>query len=156
MVLQKILDFWKRYENLSLKVTFVLISLQLVHLFWLSTDVVLTRIFGDAFTLFPSYLLPIQAVIDYLEIPALVAGITYYSLSLYKRVHAKNLIFIILLGLQFLHLFWITDEIVYKIFFGAQLVVLPFLLAWTAIGIDYLEIPVMVDLFRRLYRGKKD
>ena len=42
--LQKLVRFWQRYENLSLKIAFVLISLQLVHLYWLTADVVVKRI----------------------------------------------------------------------------------------------------------------
>ena len=86
--MQKIVNFWYRYENLNLKITFILISLQLLHLYWLTTDVVLQRIYGESFLLFPKVLLPVFVVIDYIEIPALVSGITFYSLSVYK--HQKN------------------------------------------------------------------
>src|SRR5918912_4642072 len=86
--MQKIVNFWYRYENLNLKITFVLISLQLLHLYWLNTDVVLQRIYGKSFFLFPKILLPVFVVIDYIEIPALASGITFYSLSIYK--HQKN------------------------------------------------------------------
>src|SRR3712207_6849516 len=83
--MQKIVNFWYRYENLNLKITFVLISLQLLHLYWLTTDVVLQRIYGESFLLFPKILLPVFVVIDYIEIPALISGITFYSLSIYKH-----------------------------------------------------------------------
>lgn len=47
-VVQKIVEFWEKYENLNLKVAFFLVSLQLVHLYWLTTDVVAKRITGES------------------------------------------------------------------------------------------------------------
>ncbi|HJT86070.1 MAG TPA: hypothetical protein VJ697_16445, partial [Nitrososphaeraceae archaeon] len=38
--------YFLRYQNLNLKISFLLISLQLIHLYWLTTDVVLYRITG--------------------------------------------------------------------------------------------------------------
>jgi hypothetical protein len=46
--LQKLIGFWHRYENLNLKIAFVLISLQLIHLYWLTADVVMKRITGES------------------------------------------------------------------------------------------------------------
>jgi hypothetical protein len=45
---QKLARFWHTYENLNLKIAFVLISLQLIHLYWLTTDVVVKRISGNS------------------------------------------------------------------------------------------------------------
>ena len=45
-VLQKLVGFWYRYESLNLKIAFLLISLQLIHLYWLTADVVVKRITG--------------------------------------------------------------------------------------------------------------
>lgn len=155
MVLQKIVDFWKKYENLNLKIAFILISLQIIHLYWLTTDVVLLRIFGESFFAFPQVPLPLFIAIDYLEIPALVAGVTFYSFGVYKqRRLGANLLFLVLLGVQVLHLFWITDEIVYDVLFGVVPVELPAYVAWVAIMIDYLELPVMGNLFYRVFRKK--
>ncbi len=156
MVLQKIVDFWHKYENLNLKIAFVLISLQIIHLYWLTTDVVLLRIFGESFFAFPEIPLPLFIIIDYLEIPALFAGLTFYSLTLYRRRKLdKNLLFLIFLGVQVLHLFWITDEIVYEILFDVVPIQLPIYIAWIAILIDYLELPVMGDLFYKVFRRKR-
>ena len=155
--MQKIVNFWYRYENLNLKITFILISLQLLHLYWLTTDVVLQRIYGESFLLFPKVLLPVFVVIDYIEIPALVSGITFYSLSIYKHQKNswKNSLFLALLAVQVVHIFWITDEIVYDAFFETRLVEFPLYIAWIAILIDYLELPVMADLFYKIIKGKK-
>ena len=93
---------------------------------------------------------------DYVEIPALVSGITYYLFSLFKgEVNSRrNVLFLILLAIQAVHIFWITDEIVYESFLYTDLVKFPVYLAWIAILIDYLEIPVMVDLFYKTFRVK--
>ena len=154
---QKIVNFWYRYENLNLKITFILISLQLLHLYWLTTDVVLQRIYGESFLIFPKAFLPVFVVIDYIEIPALISGITFYSLSIYKHQKDswKNSLFLAMLAVQVVHIFWITDEIVYDTFFKTRLVEFPLYIAWIAILIDYLELPVMADLFYKIIKGEK-
>jgi hypothetical protein len=154
---QKIVNFWYRYENLNLKITFILISLQLLHLYWLTTDVVLQRIYGESFLIFPKALLPVFVVIDYIEIPALISGMTFYSLSIYKHQKNswKNSLFLAMLAVQVVHIFWITDEIVYDAFFETRLVEFPLYIAWIAILIDYLELPVMADLFYKIIKGEK-
>ena len=155
--MQKIVNFWYRYENLNLKITFILISLQLLHLYWLTTDVVLQRIYGESFLIFPKALLPVFVVIDYIEIPALISGMTFYSLSIYKHQKNswKNSLFLAMLAVQVVHIFWITDEIVYDAFFETRLVEFPLYIAWIAILIDYLELPVMADLFYKIIKGEK-
>ena len=47
-LVQKLVGFWHRYESLNLKIAFFLISLQLVHLYWLTADVVVQRITGGS------------------------------------------------------------------------------------------------------------
>ena len=85
VAIQKILKFWTRYENLNLKITFILISLQILHLYWLTADVVLQRIFGQGYLGLPQELIPLFIVVDYVEIPALVSGITFYLFSICRR-----------------------------------------------------------------------
>jgi hypothetical protein len=159
--LHKVLNFWERYQNLNLKIAFILMSLQVLHLYWLTTDVVLQRIVGDSYFGLPSTSSPLFVVVDYIEIPALVSGITFYSLSLIRKIKdgqfmMMNFIFLVLLVTQVVHIFWITDEIVYESFFGGDLVIFPIYLAWIAILIDYLEIPVMIDLFRRVFSKENE
>lgn len=89
-------------------------------------------------------------IIDYIEIPGLVAGLTYYAMTVYraKKRRLRNALFLALLAVQGFHIFWITDDVVYATFFGpSSAVELPYLAAWAAILVDYLELPVMVDLF---------
>src|ERR687896_236110 len=156
---QKLIGFWQRYENLNLKIAFVLISLQLIHLYWLSSDVVIQRITGESILGVP-HGSPLFIFIDYVEIPALVAGLTYYALSIYKheKGSARNALLLSMLAIQVFHIFWITDDVVYDTFFGSAsgLVEIPYYAAWIAILIDYLELPVIVDLFyRTIVKGER-
>jgi hypothetical protein len=160
-VLQKLVGFWRRYENLSLKIALVLISLQLVHLYWLTADIVVKRITGEsAFDLtLNGPLLFFFIIIDYIEVPALVAGMTYYALSIYnqQKGSVKNTLFLGMLAVQVFHIFWITDEVVYQSFFGSSSAVeIPYYAAWIAILIDYLELPVIGDLFyKTIVKGER-
>jgi hypothetical protein len=152
---QKLVGFWHRYENLNLRIAFVLISLQLIHLYWLTADVVIQRITGESVLVVQqgSPLFIFFIIIDYIEIPALIAGLTYYALSIYKREKrsTKNALLLSMLAIQVFHIFWITDDVVYDSFFGAPSgsVEIPYYAAWVAILIDYLELPVIFDLFYR-------
>ena len=159
---QKLVSFWHRYENLNLKIAFGLISLQLIHLYWLTADVVVKRLTGDsAFVLSQgSPLLVFFIVIDYIEVPALAAGMTYYALSIYKhqKGSTKNTLLLAMLAVQVFHIFWITDEVVYSTFFesSTSAVEIPYYAAWVAILIDYLELPVIGDLFyRTIVKGER-
>jgi len=153
----KFIDFYHRYENLNLRITFFLISLQILHLYWLTTDVVLQKLFGESFFLAPKSLLPIFVVIDYIEIPALISGLIYYaySVSRNKSNAKRSYLFLGMLAVQVIHIFWITDEVVYDSIFNSSFIELPVVLSWIAILIDYLELPVMVDLFYRFIKKKK-
>ena len=153
----KFINFYNRYENLNLKITFFLISLQILHLYWLTTAVVLQKIFGESFFLAPKSLLPLFIVIDYIEIPALISGLIYYAYSIRtnKSTAKKSYLFLGLLGVQVIHIFWITDEVVYVSLFYTNFVEIPYVLSWIAILIDYLELPVMVDLFHKIIKKKK-
>jgi hypothetical protein len=97
--------------------------------------------------------------IDYIEVPALAAGMTYYALSIYKHQKdaAKNALFLAMLAVQVFHIFWITDEVVYSTLIGSKgAVEVPYYAAWVAILIDYLELPVIADLFyRTIIKGER-
>jgi hypothetical protein len=156
----KLVNFWLKYANLNLKIAFILISLQIIHLYWLTADVVIKRLLQDGGTGLSQtgLLFLFFIIIDYIEIPGLVAGLTYYGISLYRDVtkRSKNAIFFTMLAVQVFHIFWITDEVVYQTFFGPSTVVLPYLVAWAAILVDYLELPVIADLFyRTILKGER-
>lgn len=120
--------------------------LQLFHLYWLTTDVVIVRLSGqDYFNWTPFWELLITMV-DYAEIPALIGGTILYR---------KNLKYLLLINSQWLHIFWITDEFVLDTLLGKQSAsLLPIWLAWIAIAIDYLELPVIFDTIRKTIRAR--
>jgi hypothetical protein len=159
-VFNKFINFYLRYQNINLKISFILISLQLLHLYWLTTDVVIYRLTGiDYFTEFSDFIL-LFIIIDYIEIPALVSGVIYYSFTIIfdkkeKEKRIKNTILLILLSIQSIHIFWITDEVVYSTFVGSDLIYIPEYFAWIAILIDYLELPVIYDLLKRIIRKER-
>src|SRR4029079_15758808 len=156
-LIQKYNNLYHRYENLNLKITFFLISLQIIHLYWQTTAVVFQKIFVSSVFIVPKAFLPICVVIDYIEIPALLSAIIFYSyLIRSKRSTAKkNYLFLGMLAVQVVHIFWITDDVVYNSLFNYSFIEIPYVLSWIAILIDYLELPVMVDLFYRIIKKEK-
>ena len=68
----------------------------------------------------------------------------------------KSILFLILLNSQWLHLFWITDEVVVAQFTGAAAIAIPVWLSWCAIMIDYLELPVMYDTFKKVFQSLRN
>ena len=153
----RIINFYLRYQNINLKISFILISLQLLHLYWLTTDVVIYRLTGIDYFIELSDFILLFIIIYYIEIPDLVSGIIYYFFALIydkkeKEKRIKNTVLLILLAIQSIHIFWITDEIVYSTFVGSDLIYMPEYFAWIAILIDYLELPVIYDLLKRIVK----
>jgi hypothetical protein len=146
--------FWRWYERhylLNLTIAAILFLFQLLHLYWLGADVIALRLVGESYWT-PSP--PIQwgiYVVDYTEIPALLGVSLVYLNELRKGISAKPLMMLVFLNSQWLHIFWITDEFVLNELTGeAAASSLPGSLAWVAILIDYLELPVIVDTLRRV------
>jgi hypothetical protein len=151
-------SFWSWYErhySWILWGTTLLFFLQIVHLYWLGTHVIAQRLLG--YSLFnPNTVIQYLIIaVDYTEIPALISTSVLYIYDLQKRFSWKPVLFLILLNSQWLHLFWITDEFVVNQFSGREMTVLPVWLAWVAILIDYLEVPVMIDTFMKSGRALK-
>jgi hypothetical protein len=150
--------FWGWYErhySVILWGTTLLFLLQVIHLYWLGTHVIVHRLLG--FGLWdPSKLLQYLIIaVDYTEIPALISTSVLYIYELQKKFSWKSVAFLVMLNSQWLHLFWITDEFVVNQFAGRADSVLPVWLAWVAILIDYLELPVMIDTFIKSGRAWK-
>ena len=145
--------FWTWYERhyaLNVAIAAGLFVLQLVHLYWLSADVVAFRLTGERYLGLGGPLRYLIVVVDYTEIPALISTTLLYVNDLRKRFSWRSVLFLLFLNSQWLHLFWITDEFVVGEFTREPGSSLPAWLAWTAIGIDYLELPVIVDVVRKL------
>jgi hypothetical protein len=152
--------FWKWYEKnttLNTGVASGLFTLQLVHLYWLTTAVVFLKLFGKSFfTPTPSFEF-IITLVDYTEIPAIIVTSILYLNELRKNFNAKSLWFLFFINSQWLHLFWITDEFVIEHFtrhVGPK--ILPIWLAWIAIFIDYLELPVISDTLKKFFISLKE
>lgn len=147
--------FWNWYrKNLTLNqaIVVILFGWQLLHLFWLTTHVVAERLFGYPFFNPGEFYRYLLIIADYFEIPALISGTLLYIHALKEGSIKKNITFIILINSQWFHLFWITDEFVLAHFRGEHPLI-PLWLAWLAISIDYLELPVIYDSMRRFVKG---
>ena len=149
--MKRILAWYKRHYTLNVGIAAFLFIWQLVHLYWLTTHVVFHKAFN--FSLFnPTRAEETLIVIaDYAEVPALISTSFVYIYGLSQRFTWKNILFLFLINSQWLHLFWITDEFVIEEFTNASVAILPLWLAWFAIFIDYLELPVIYDTFKKFF-----
>lgn len=93
------------------------------------------------------------ALADYLEIPALFATTLLYLRAHIMKFEFKNIWFLFAINSQWLHIFWITDEVVVTQLTGVIPLPLPVWLAWLAIIIDYLELPVIYDTSKKFYNS---
>jgi len=144
-------DWYERHYTLNVSIAAGLFVLQLLHLYWLGTDVIAQRAFGESFWDPSSAVEWGLYVVDYTEIPVLVSVSLVYVNELRKGFGWKPLLFLIFLNSQWLHIFWITDEFVVTKFNGEEAASsLPDALAWVAILIDYAELPVIYDTLRRV------
>src|SRR3989344_3440047 len=147
------LNWYNENYRFNLRLATLLFLLQLIHLAWLTCNVVVFRIFGIA--VFPPQLDWLIAVVDYTEIPALISvSLVYINEIFLGKANKKTWLYLLLLNSQWFHLFWITDEVILEIFTGYVLVPILGWLAWIAISIDYLELPVMYDTIVRTLRLK--
>jgi hypothetical protein len=149
--------FWRWYERhyaLNVAIASGLFVLQIVHLVWLSADPIATRVAGES-AFHPAGLVRYAIfLVDYTEIPALVTVSLVYVNELRAGRSWRPLLFLLFLNSQWLHIFWITDEYVSNELAGqAAASSLPAWLAWVAILIDYLEVPVIADTLVRAARA---
>ena len=146
--MQRFWSWYERHYTLNVSVAAGLFALQLVHLVWLTADPLWSKLFGEAlFTIDKPYSWPLYLV-DYTEVPALISVSLIYVNELRKGFSWRPVLFLVFLNSQWLHIFWITDEFVVESNDG-RATVLPVWLAYVAILIDYLELPVIVDTVRR-------
>ncbi len=144
-------DWYERHYVVNVGVAAGLFLLQLVHLYWLSTDVVAHRLTGESWFSPGGFLRYAILIVDYTEIPALVGVSLVYVNELRKGFNLRSALYLLFLNSQWLHIFWITDEFVLGEFTAEGTPSdLPAWLAWVAILIDYLELPVIFDTLRKL------
>jgi hypothetical protein len=152
---QKFWDWYERTYALNISIALGLFALQVVHLFWLFGEVVWTKLTGSPLFVFTGVWETVIVLVDYTEIPALLSISLVYINDLRKGWNGKSALYLFFLNIQLLHMFWITDEFVVTSFNGAG-TVLPMWLAWVAILIDYLEVPVMFDTFRKFFVAMRE
>ena len=149
--------FWSWYERhytLNVTVAAILFTLQLIHLYWLTTHVVAGRLLGESFFNPTSFWEIVIILVDYTEIPALITTSLVYINDLRKGFRFKPLLYLLFLDIQLLHIFWITDEFVVETFTGTGAgTILPVWLAWIAILIDYLELPVIFETLKKAFKA---
>jgi signal transduction histidine kinase len=114
----------------------------------MTTNVVSLRLFGQSHFELQGIWESLIVIVDYTEVPVILATTAIYIHQLTKGFSWRPVLMILLLNSQWLHIFWITDEFVVAQFLGVHETLLPVWLAWVAIGIDYLEIPVIYDTTR--------
>lgn len=124
---------------------------QLIHLYWLTVHVVFLNLFNISLLHLEEIWEFLIVIVDYTEIPALISTSFVYIFGLTKKFSWKNILFLIFVNSQWLHLFWITDEFVIEQFTGSSTQILPIWLAWLAIFIDYLELPVIYDTTKKFF-----
>jgi len=146
--------FWIWYERrykVIAPLTALLFLLQLVHLYWMTTNIVFFRLFGHPFWDPNKFWNTIIALVDYTEIPAIISSSIFY-IHQYKTEFGmkwRSIFFLFLINSQWIHLFWITDEVIYAQIAGTAAFIIPSWLSWPAIMIDYLELPVMYDTIKK-------
>jgi hypothetical protein len=152
--------FWAWYERhytLNISIAAGLFVLQLLHLWWLGADVIALRLFDQSYWDPSAGVEWALYVVDYTEIPVLVSVSLVYVNTLRKGFDVKAFLLLAFLNTQWLHIFWITDEFVVSSFSGqAAVSSLPGWLAWVAILIDYLELPVIYDTMRRMVAALRE
>ena len=155
-IYNKFWDWYARNETLNIGIAAFLFIFQLIHLFWLTFDVVWERLFLEPLIRVEGYLEIFIALSDYLEIPAIFSVVLFYVYSLKKgRNIFKNTLMLIFINLQWLHILWITDEIIVQEFSGMTFLALSPILVWGAILIDYLELPVIYDTIKEFFSRVK-
>ena len=152
-IMHKLLRWYDRYDDFNIVFTAFLFSIQIVHLIWLTINMVIPRLFEVNPLVFSGFFDALVAVVDYTEIPALIATSLVYSRSFRKKANKKDFLYLVLLNLQWFHIFWITDEVVLETFNSPGFIVdWNVSLAWVAIMVDYLELPVIFETLKRAYK----
>jgi len=152
------LRFWSWYQRhylATLVITTTAFLLQIFHLYWLFAEVIMERLTGRSWFVFPEAGMVVYVLADYLEIPALISASVLYLNDLRKGVKLRGLLFLLLLNTQWVHMLWITDDVVVRTFAHTSLLSWGAAVAWVAILIDYLELPVIVDTLRRVFSERR-
>lgn len=150
--------FWNWYERnytLNAGIAAGLFLIQIVHLIWLFGEIIWFKATGTHLFEFHDLWKPIIILVDFTEIPAIISTSFVYINDIRTKGGFKPWAYLFFINSQWLHLFWITDEFVVDAF-TTHTSVLPLWLAWVAILIDYLEIPVIIDTIKKFFKSIKE
>jgi hypothetical protein len=123
------------------------LAFQSIHLLWLATNYLFPSIFGvTPWAIFEDRNVEvILSIVDFIEVPFLMFNVIYFGLRLLRKKTDKMLIVTTaIVLLQFVHIFWLTDEVIMEN--GS----LPKVFAVFSILIDYLEIQTMYVSIKRI------
>lgn len=153
---RKFWEWYNRSYRAQLRIAAFLFGLQIVHLAWLTAFVVAPKILGEPIRIGSAPVFEfLVVVVDYLEVPAIITTSLVYSASFARERKKKDVLYLVLLNVQWLHILWITDEVVLEAFArGAHSFVWHPVIAWLAIMIDYLELPVIFETIKRAIQVK--
>lgn len=147
------LKFWgwyEKYYSVNIYFAAVLFSWQLIHLYWLSTDVVAVLLLETSYWKVSGLWKILIIIVDYTEIPALLSVSLVYISKLRMSLDRNAIMMLFFTNIQWLHLFWITDKFVIAQFKNSTAWSFPDWLGWLAIIIDYLELPVIYDIVKQI------
>lgn len=151
--IKRFFEWYQKHEKFNLGFAAVLFSLQIIHLIWLTSDVVWMRLFGYGLLNLTGAFEWFVILVDFTEIPALISTSLVYINFLRKKFSWKNVWFLFFLNIQLIHIFWITDEFVVQQFTNP--IGIPVWVAWIAIFIDYLELPVIIETLKLFIQSLK-
>jgi hypothetical protein len=146
--------FWGWYERnyvLNVSIALGLFIIQIIHLSWLGGEVIAMRLLGSPLFELSGIWERVIIIVDYTEIPALFSMTLVYIDAWRRGAKWNAVVMLLLLHSQWIHIFWITDEYITEVFSKYGQTILPAWLAWTAILIDYLEVPVIFDTIKKLF-----
>lgn len=149
---QKFFTWYEKHRWVHVAISAALFATQIVHLIWLTGNAVTPKLFGFHFFDVEGTAQVIIAVVDYLEIPAIISTSLLYILDFRKGLVWKSLLMLFFINSQWVHLYWITDEVVINTLANTP-ESWPIGLAVVAIAIDYLELPVIYDTIRQFFSG---
>lgn len=153
-MLQKFWDWYERHYKINTAIAAVLFGLQLVHLYWLTTEVVAEKLIGQSFFPHTNAIAHFLLIfVDYTEIPAIISTTLLYIHLFRKDKRFKHLLYLFFINIQLVHIFWITDEYVIENFINAEGVSWNPIVAWIAISIDYLELPVIFETIKETIKN---
>jgi len=132
------------FKFILLWISIVGLAMQIFHLQWLTTDVIIPKLYNISIDTSFSYGTVFYLFADIVEIPAIITRSYLYVISLNKKYSSKNLLLLLILNSQWLHIFWITNTFLVNNI-TESVTEWNYFLSWVAIAIDFLEIPVLID-----------